>query len=59
MTCEHCVGSVRDAALSVEGVSSASVELETGRLIVTGPGVDPAKIVAAVADAGYAAGPGA
>ena len=55
MTCEHCVGTVRQAIVSVPGVVSAAVELNPGRALVD---VDDASLgiaplVRAVAGAGY------
>ena len=53
MSCEHCVLSVREEVAAVPGVSSADVDLASGRLSVTGTSVDDAAIRAAVAEAGY------
>ena len=57
MSCASCVGTVERALLRVEGVTGASVNLATGRAIVSyvgGPEAVPA-MIAAVAKAGYAA----
>ena len=56
MTCASCVRRVERALSSVEGVSSASVNLttESAEVSVTTP-VEPAKLVAAVGRAGYGA----
>jgi copper ion binding protein len=54
MTCGNCVRHVTEAVSSVEGVSSVSVDLETGTATVTSDGpVDDAAVAAAVDDAGY------
>ena len=53
MTCAHCVASVREEVGEVAGVRAVDVELESGRLTVTGEGVDDAAVRAAVAGAGY------
>jgi copper chaperone CopZ len=52
MTCRHCVLSVTEEVAAVPGVESVDVELETGRLVVTGDAGDDA-IRAAVDEAGY------
>jgi Cu+-exporting ATPase len=56
MTCASCVRRVERALSSVDGVSSASVNLttESAEVSVTTP-VEPAKLVAAVGRAGYGA----
>ena len=53
MTCEHCVLSVTEEVAEVEGVESATADLESGRLTVTGSGFSDAAIAAAVEEAGY------
>jgi len=53
MTCEHCVATVKKAALSVEGVADALVDLASGGLVVAGEGVDSAAVERAVTEAGY------
>jgi copper chaperone len=53
MTCAHCVSSVREEVSEVAGVSAVDVDLASGRLTVTGAGVDDRAVRAAVADAGY------
>ncbi len=55
MTCGHCASRVEQAALGVEGVTSARVDLEAGTLSVEG-GL-PSQVVAAVGKAGYQAQP--
>jgi copper chaperone CopZ len=54
MTCGNCVRHVTEAVSAVEGVTSVSVDLETGTATVTSDGpVDDAAVAAAVDDAGY------
>lgn len=53
MTCGHCVQAVTTEVQGVEGVSTVAVELEGGRLVVTGESIDEAAIAAAVDEAGY------
>ncbi|PZG15980.1 heavy-metal-associated domain-containing protein [Nonomuraea aridisoli] len=54
MTCGHCVSSVKEEVGEVAGVTSVEVDLASGLLTVGGDGpIDPAKIVAAVEEAGY------
>ncbi|MFB4276417.1 MULTISPECIES: heavy-metal-associated domain-containing protein [unclassified Nonomuraea] len=54
MTCGHCVSSVREEVGDVAGVTHVEVDLASGLLTVDSDGpVDPAKIVAAVEEAGY------
>lgn len=53
MTCGHCVQAVTTEVQGVSGVSDVVVELEGGRLVVTGEAIDEAVIAAAVDEAGY------
>ncbi len=56
MTCGNCVGHVADALRGVPGVKRADVDLDGGAAtVVVKPGTDRAALVAAVAEAGYAA----
>jgi copper chaperone len=55
MTCGHCVLSVTEEVTEVPGVSDVDVDLASGRLTVTGEGIDDAAVVAAVEEAGYEA----
>jgi copper chaperone len=54
MTCEHCVHAVTSAVTEVSGVDAADVDLETGRVAVSGSDIDEAAVRAAIIDAGYA-----
>ena len=53
MTCDHCVLSVREEVSEVSGVETVDVDLASGRLTVTGEGLDDDAVRAAVAEAGY------
>ena len=53
MTCSHCVLSVREEVGEVDGVAAVDVDLESGRMVVAGTGVDDAAVRAAVEEAGY------
>ena len=55
MTCGHCQSSVQNALLNMDGVSSADVDLATGKVAVT---FDETKVTSddlkqAVEDQGY------
>ena len=55
MSCGHCLNAVNQALASVDGVSVESVQM--GRAIVSydEARTDPARIAAAIAEAGYQA----
>lgn len=53
MTCSHCVSSVREEVSEVPGVQAVDVDLASGRLTVTGSGLDDDAVREAVAEAGY------
>jgi copper chaperone len=53
MSCAHCVMSVREEVEEVEGVTAVDVDLDSGRLTVTGACVQDAAVRAAVEEAGY------
>lgn len=55
MTCDHCVHAVTNALSDIEGVSSAEVDLDEGRAVVQGAGVDVEKLLKAVEEEGYEA----
>ncbi len=53
MTCGHCVKAITEEVLTIDGVSSVTVDLDSGRLDITSDGpVDFDRIVEAVAEAG-------
>lgn len=54
MTCGHCVQAVRSEVSGVAGVDAVEVDLESGRVTVTGSGFTDEAIAAAVDEAGYA-----
>jgi copper chaperone len=55
MTCQHCVLSVTEEVSELAGVDSVDVDLESGRLVVSGAGYSDDGVKAAVAEAGYEA----
>lgn len=60
MTCGHCEMSIREEVAEVTGVEDIQVSAQTGKLVVTSSGpVEDARILAAVAEAGYTAVPAA
>ncbi len=52
MTCGHCVASVTEEVQAVPGVQSVDVELDSGRLTVTGD-IEESTVRTAVEEAGY------
>ena len=56
MTCDHCQRAVQGALESVEGVQSASVDLDMGVARVDGE-ADLEALMAAVEEEGYQAAP--
>ena len=55
MSCEHCVQAVESAALSVDGVTEARVDLDRGLVQVSGG--KPHAVIEAIVQAGYEARP--
>jgi copper chaperone len=53
MTCSHCVASVREEVAEVGGVQHVEVDLNGGRLVISGPGFDDEAVKTAVEEAGY------
>ena len=53
MTCSHCVNAVTEEVGRVDGVEGVAVDLESGRVTVTGEGFTDEQIAAAVDEAGY------
>jgi copper chaperone CopZ len=53
MTCEHCTRAVTEEVSAIAGVSEVAVELDSGRLTVTGAGVERDAVAEAVDEAGY------
>ena len=57
MTCGHCVASVTEEVGGVPGVTGVEVDLESGRVSVSGAGFEDAAIGTAVREAGYRLAP--
>jgi len=54
MTCEHCVGAVREEVGRIPGVTEVAVDLPTGRVTITSEApVAAADVRAMVDEAGY------
>ncbi|WP_214413306.1 heavy-metal-associated domain-containing protein [Sphaerisporangium fuscum] len=53
MTCGHCVSSVKEEVGEVPGVTGVEVDLDSGRVEVSGAALDDAAIRAAIEEAGY------
>ncbi|MEV6863887.1 heavy-metal-associated domain-containing protein [Streptosporangium subroseum] len=54
MTCGHCVSSVKEEVGEVPGVTGVDVDLESGRVDVSGDSPDDDAVRAAIREAGYA-----
>ena len=54
MTCEHCAAAVTHEVTAVPGVESVEVDVENGRVVVRGEGVNADAVREAVDEAGYA-----
>jgi len=54
MTCGHCVQAVTTEVSAIDGVTDVQVDLESGRVDVTGENVADEAVRAAVDEAGYA-----
>jgi copper chaperone CopZ len=55
MTCGGCARAVENAIREVPGVQNATVDLEAKRARIEGTGLDSARLVEAVEDAGFTA----
>ncbi len=53
MSCQHCVASVKNSLEAVDGVSDATPDLDTGKVLINGDSLDPDRLKKAVVDAGY------
>jgi copper chaperone CopZ len=53
MTCEHCRTAVSEELLRVEGVQGVEVDLDAGRVVVSGRTVNDESVRTAVDEAGY------
>ena len=55
MSCGHCKEAVSQELLSLEGVQSVDVDLDTKLVVVHGEGLEDAQLRAAIDEAGYQA----
>ena len=55
MTCNHCVRAVTDAIQGVDANAVVAVDLKAGKVTVENSSLASAKIIAAIADAGFTA----
>ena len=53
MSCAHCETAITSEVGTVAGVDHVAVDLDTKLVTVSGAGVDPAAVVAAIDEAGY------
>ena len=53
MSCAHCEAAITSEVGTVAGVDHVAVDLDTKLVTVSGAGVDPAAVVAAIDEAGY------
>jgi copper chaperone len=53
MSCEHCAEAVGGQLRAVAGVSSVSVDLDGGLVLVSGTGLNAARLRQAIDEAGY------
>ena len=53
MTCGHCVSSITKAVKGVDPSASVSIDLATHRVDIGSTQADPAKLSAAIKEAGY------
>ncbi len=53
MTCGHCANAVTEEITAIDGVSTVSVDVESGQVVVTGEATAE-QVAAAVGEAGYA-----
>ncbi|GAA1472616.1 heavy-metal-associated domain-containing protein [Corynebacterium felinum] len=53
MTCQHCVASVTEEINEIPGAQGVDVDLETGRVTITGEDFSDADVLAAVTEAGF------
>ena len=55
MTCQHCVNSVKDSVMALQGVNQVDVSLENGSVDIAydNPNLNASQIAAAIEDQGY------
>jgi copper chaperone len=54
MTCGHCVSAVTAELTKVAGVAAVAIDLDSGRVTVSGEGFSDTQVAEAVDEAGYA-----
>ncbi len=55
MTCSHCAANVHQAVAESSGVESVTVDLDSGRVKVSGTAVDEEEVISAIHSRGYSA----
>ncbi len=55
MSCNHCQAAVDKALKSIQGVTSANVNLANGTASVEGTNINPDVLIAAIVEEGYSA----
>lgn len=55
MTCGHCVQAVTTEVKAIDGVADVAIDLDTKAVVVTGSGLDDARIREAIDEAGFEA----
>jgi copper chaperone CopZ len=55
MTCEHCANIVRKTLADQPGISSTEVDVDKGRVVVTGQTLNPESLVEMISSLGYSA----
>jgi len=53
MTCAHCVAAVTEEVSRIPGAEHVEVDLDSGRLAVSGETIETDEVRAAVEEAGY------
>ena len=53
MTCENCAASVEDEISIIAGTQGVDIDIESGRVAVTGEGFSDEQIAEAIANAGF------
>ncbi len=53
MSCQHCVANVKKSIEALDGVSEATPDLDSGKVLIDGDNLDSSAIKQAITDAGY------
>lgn len=53
MSCQHCVANVKKSVEALDGVSEATPDLDSGKVLIDGDNLDNESIKKAITDAGY------